>query len=249
MDIDGRLEIIKLYAENSVKAGDGMVTLSALEYCLKKLEAAQRRINELEADPIGVMQWPALRDDLTAKLYTAEERIREIEADLGKIQEKIAVSATTNGAPLNKAIMIAAEAHAGQVDKGGQPYIFHPLRLMMQMDNDEERIVAVLHDVIEDDRSGRWTLAALQSDLFATLPAAPLARIMSALDALTHRRGEEYASYIARVQKNALATKIKLSDLRDNMDLSRIPVEKQTEKDQQRWVKYAKALETLLDRE
>lgn len=156
--------------------------------------------------------------------------------------------------PLSKAIMIAAEAHAGQVDKGGQPYILHPLRLMMQMNNDEERIVAVLHDVIEDDRSGRWTLAAIESNLCGYFtcpldmvrPAVSLSRIVDALDALTHRKGEDYDSYIARVRGNALATKIKRCDLQDNMDLSRIPVEKQTEKDQQRWVKYAKALETFL---
>lgn len=113
---------------------------------------------------------------------------------------------------LNKAIDIANHAHAGQFDKGGKPYILHPLRVMMAMDGDDERIVAVLHDVVEDSC---WLLEAL-------IEQGLRPDLAEAVDALTHRDGEPYmASYIERVAANPLARKVKLADLADNLSPSR----------------------------
>lgn len=138
--------------------------------------------------------------------------------------------------PLKRAIQIAAEAHAGQVDKGGKPYILHPLRVMLAMTTDEERIVAVLHDALED---GPWPIEiALKHAQFS--PA-----VMVALDALTKRPKEAYADFIARVKLNPLATRVKLADMRDNSDLSRIP--NPTEKDRARRAKYQRYIAELDD--
>jgi len=140
-------------------------------------------------------------------------------------------------ATIERAIQIAAEAHAGQVDKGGAPYILHPLRVMMAMETEEERIVAVLHDALED---GPWTVGiALKHEKFA--PA-----IMGALFALTKRPKEAYGDFIARVAENPLATRVKLADMHDNMDLTRIP--NPTDKDRARVEKYARHISVLLTR-
>jgi (p)ppGpp synthase/HD superfamily hydrolase len=137
-------------------------------------------------------------------------------------------------ATLERAIQIAAEAHAGQVDKGGAPYVLHPLRVMMAMETDEERIVAVLHDVIED--CPRWPEARLYVEGFS-------ADVLEALDALTRHQGETYDQFVARVKLNPLAARVKLSDLRDNMLITRIP--KPNDGDRRRAMKYARAYEFL----
>ncbi len=113
---------------------------------------------------------------------------------------------------LERAILIAAEAHAGQVDKAGAPYILHPLRLMLQMENTEDRIVAVLHDVVEDTD---WTLERLRKEGF------PQSTI-EAIDSVTWRKHEDYEDFILRAAKNPIGRRVKLADLRDNCDLSRI---------------------------
>jgi len=114
---------------------------------------------------------------------------------------------------IDKALAIAADAHAGQVDKGGQPYILHPLRVMAQMDTTAERVVALLHDVVEDTS---WTLDAIN------VLGLSLAQ-RTALDALTRRPGAEpYAGYLCRINtEGAMAMKVKIADLKDNLDLSR----------------------------
>lgn len=134
---------------------------------------------------------------------------------------------------LAKAIMVAAEMHEGQFDKGGQPYILHPLRLLLKAQDDESRIVAVLHDVIEDSC---YTFLDLKLDEFSK-------EVINAIDCLTHREGESYEDYIQRIKLNQLATKVKLLDLEDNSDLSRIP--NYTEKDIKRAEKYQKAYKDL----
>lgn len=115
--------------------------------------------------------------------------------------------------PLNDAIAIAAEAHDGQTDKAGQPYILHPLRVMGAMKTEPDRVVAVLHDVVEDSRD--WQL----SDLADFGPD-----IVEALDALTRRDGEDYFHYIERLSKNPRAVRVKLADLADNLDKSRLTI-------------------------
>lgn len=136
---------------------------------------------------------------------------------------------------LEKAILIATIAHKGQLDKGGSPYILHPLRLMFAMHNETEKICAVLHDVIEDTEI---TLDYLRNEGFSE-------EVLSALDALTRRSNETYDEFIRRIIKNKIASNIKLADLSDNMDLSRIS--NPTQKDYDRIEKYRRASNLILD--
>ena len=136
-------------------------------------------------------------------------------------------------ATLERAIAVTAMAHEGQVDKAGMPYVLHPLRMMLSVDTPEARMAAVLHDVVEDTAV---TLEQLRSEGF---PEA----VIEAVEALTKRDGEDYEAFIRRVAPNPIARKVKLADLRDNSDLSRIA--EPTEKDRARLEKYRRAIETL----
>ena len=127
---------------------------------------------------------------------------------------------------LEQAISIASLAHAGQLDKGGEPYILHPLRVMMKLKDEKQRIVAVLHDVIED------TKVTIQ-DLLDQGLDCDLANIVLIL---TRRKDENYDEYINRICYDELAMRVKLADLNDNMDMSRIDI--LTKKDYQRLAKY-----------
>jgi (p)ppGpp synthase/HD superfamily hydrolase len=135
---------------------------------------------------------------------------------------------------LERAIQIAVQAHMGQKDKGGEPYILHPLRVMFKMHTDLERIVAVLHDVVEDSE---WTLDHLRDEGFPD-------QVLAAVDCLTRRSNEPYEDFIERVQVNALARTVKIADLQDNLDASRLP--ELTDKDIERIRKYQKALTVLI---
>ncbi|MCY9667305.1 GTP pyrophosphokinase [Paenibacillus alginolyticus] len=134
---------------------------------------------------------------------------------------------------LTKAILIAAKAHDGQTDKGGNPYILHPARLATKTSSEEEAIVAILHDVVEDSDI---TLFDIKNTGFSI-------DIIEALDCLTKRADESYEGFINRIKLNPLATKVKLLDLEDNIDISRIP--NPTDKDYARIDKYKKALAEL----
>lgn len=136
---------------------------------------------------------------------------------------------------LNKAIEIATRAHAGQVDKAGESYILHPLRVMLTRGTELERICAVLHDVIEDTDI---TFDDLHNEGFPE-------DVITVLDCLTKRDGEDYDAFIDRVLKNETACRVKLADLCDNMNLTRI--QNPTEKDKERLQKYNKASERILD--
>ncbi len=136
---------------------------------------------------------------------------------------------------LERAIHLASEHHAGQVDKAGHPYILHPLRVMLQVKTVDERIVAVLHDTIEDTA---LTLEDLQREGFPS-------RVIDAIQCLTKHPGEPYAQFIERVKANPLARQVKQADIRDNMDLSRLP--SVSEKDLERMKKYHAALKDLMD--
>jgi (p)ppGpp synthase/HD superfamily hydrolase len=137
---------------------------------------------------------------------------------------------------MDAAIAIAAKAHEGQVDKGGAPYILHPLRVMLRVDTNEERIVAVLHDVVEDCEG--WSFEQLKAEEFS-------AKVIEALKALTKREeGEpDYEAYVQRAAANPIAIRVKLADLEDNCNLSRIAFP--TEGDIQRIAKYRRAIEIL----
>jgi (p)ppGpp synthase/HD superfamily hydrolase len=136
-------------------------------------------------------------------------------------------------ANLAHAIALAAKAHEGQRDKAGAPYVLHPLRVMFQLSTDEERIAAVLHDVVEDTP---WTLDGLRAEGFSE-------NVVNAVDALTRREDEDYEVFVRRAAENPLARRVKIADLRDNLDLSRIA--NPTERDRKRVEKYERALAIL----
>ncbi len=137
-------------------------------------------------------------------------------------------------ATLERAITLAAEAHAGQVDKAGQPYILHPLRVMLRVRTDEERIAAMLHDVVEDTHV---TLEALAQEGFSQA-------ILTAVAALTKLPGETRLEAASRVAVDSVARTVKLADNAENMDLSRI--ENPTEKDFARLKEYESVRALLL---
>lgn len=134
---------------------------------------------------------------------------------------------------LAKAIRIAATVHEAQVDKGLRPYILHSLRVMFAQSDDTARICAVLHDVVED--SG-VSIDDLRAEGFAE-------EVLSTLATLTKRKGEAYEDYIGRVLESELACRVKLADLQDNMDLSRIA--NPTEDNYRNLEKYKRAEERL----
>lgn len=134
---------------------------------------------------------------------------------------------------LEQAIVVAIKAHAGQVDKAGQPYILHPLRLMFKFGTEVEMIVAVMHDVIEDSD---FTQDDLKKMGFSET-------VVEAIDCLSKRSDENYDNFILRVSQNDLARKIKIEDIKDNLDITRL--NKVTGKDLQRIEKYHQALKLL----
>jgi GTP diphosphokinase / guanosine-3',5'-bis(diphosphate) 3'-diphosphatase len=113
---------------------------------------------------------------------------------------------------IERAIEIAARAHAGQVDKAGQPYILHPLRVMLAVKGQHERMAAVLHDVVEDTAI---TIDNLRSEGFPE-------EVLNAILALTKTKGETRLAAAARAAADPIARTVKLADVADNMDLSRI---------------------------
>lgn len=115
---------------------------------------------------------------------------------------------------IEKALKIAVDAHSGQIDKGGMPYILHPIRVMMMGKNENEMICGVLHDVVEDSNV---TLDDLRAEGFSN-------DILDALNLLTKHKGIDYDSYINGIVSNNLAARVKLNDIRDNMDVSRLQV-------------------------
>lgn len=136
---------------------------------------------------------------------------------------------------LQKAIQIATEAHKGQLDKSGKEYIGHPLRVMEMGKTQEEKIVGVLHDVVEDTP---WTFEMLEAEGFTP-------EIIAALRCVTKTsENENYDDFIERVKKNPLAVAVKINDLTDNMDIRRLPY--LSDKDVKRLKKYLKAYKKLI---
>lgn len=136
---------------------------------------------------------------------------------------------------LTRAIEIATEAHKEQFDKAGNEYICHPLRVMEMGKTEEEKIVGVLHDVVEDTD---WTFEKLEAEGFAP-------EIIAALKCVTKlSENENYDAFIERVRKNPLATAVKINDLIDNMDIRRLPY--LSDKDIKRLKKYLKAYKKLI---
>lgn len=132
---------------------------------------------------------------------------------------------------LEKCIEFAKKAHKGQKDKGGNDYILHPLRLMEAVERTDEKITAILHDILEDTcytAEDLWRLLNLPDE------------IIDALKLLTRRRGDNYMDYIKKLSRNPLAVAVKAADLRDNMNLERLS--KVTKQDLKRCEKYREAL-------
>lgn len=113
---------------------------------------------------------------------------------------------------LEKAIMLATAAHMGQKDKLGEDYILHPLTVMQSMKTEGEKIVAVLHDIVEDTNV---TLADLKEEGFSE-------EILAAIDCITYREREEYLEYLNRVKQNEIAFNVKLADIKHNMSPERL---------------------------
>ena len=135
---------------------------------------------------------------------------------------------------LKRAIEIATEAHQGQFDKAGRDYIGHPLRVMEMGKTEDEKIVGVLHDVIEDTD---WTFERLKAEGFSQ-------EVINALRCVTKTsENENYDEFIDRVKKNPLAASVKINDLTDNMDIRRLPY--LSDKDVKRLKKYLKAYKRL----
>lgn len=133
------------------------------------------------------------------------------------------------------AARIAATAHEGQTDKAGEAYILHPLRLMAKAETDDAKIVALLHDVVEDSKT---TLEDLRNEGFPP-------EIVAAIDALTHRENEKYEDAITRALADPLAARVKKLDLEDNMTMMRL--KELTDKDWERLKKYHVAYRRILD--
>lgn len=132
-----------------------------------------------------------------------------------------------------KAMNLAYTAHHGQFDKGGVPYIFHPIHLAEEMDDEVSTCVALLHDTVEDT-------AVTLEELASIFPR----EIVEAVDLLTHRDGVEYFDYVRSIRENPVAVKVKLADLRHNGDPKRISNQGNAEK---RREKYAKAWKILTE--
>jgi (p)ppGpp synthase/HD superfamily hydrolase len=132
---------------------------------------------------------------------------------------------------LQRAIEIAVEAHRGQVDKAGNLYVLHPLRVMMSLDTEDEKIVGVLHDVVEDCEGWTWDrlrskgfsdkiIDALQSVSKAPEEEAEFKRLKKAGSEESVR--DHYFAFIKRAAANEIGRKVKAADITDNLDISRI---------------------------
>ena len=137
----------------------------------------------------------------------------------------------------NRAMKLAYEAHQGQYDKSGLPYVFHPFHLAEQMDTEETVTVALLHDVVEDTD---YTLTDLRNMGFPD-------SVMEALALMTHDPAVPYMEYVKQIKNNDIARPVKLADLTHNSDLSRLPAV--TEKDLERVEKYRNAIKLLMQGE
>ncbi len=130
------------------------------------------------------------------------------------------------------AFIIALKAHKGQVDKAGKRYIFHPLNVMFYVKGYKEKVVALLHDTVEDSEYTLYDLRKYFSE-----------DVVQAVDLLTKKNGLDYKEYLRLIKENEIARKVKLSDLRHNMDLKRL--KNVTQKDLERLEKYKWSKEYL----
>ena len=133
------------------------------------------------------------------------------------------------------ALELAVEKHKNQTDKAGNPYILHPLHVMENVNSKEGKIVAILHDIIED--------TDITEDYLLKIGLSK--RIVDAVVALTRSEDMDYQEYIKNLSSNSLAKEVKLADLEHNMDLKRLPTLE--EKDLERNRKYQIAYHYLIN--
>ena len=131
---------------------------------------------------------------------------------------------------IEDAIALAVDAHRGQVDRAGQPYILHPLRVMYRLEGEVEQMVGVLHDVVED--------SALTFEDLRRMGYSET--VLAALDGVTRREHETYDEFVTRSLAHPLSRRVKLADLADNMDVRRFSGDL-TEKDLARLNRYRRA--------
>lgn len=137
------------------------------------------------------------------------ERSETCQCDCEKPCEEAAVD--LGDILLYRVLAFAAQVHIDQFDKLGEPYIAHVARVVAKVDLPEEKLVAALHDVLEDSKFSSEDLVELN------LPD----EVIEALVAMTREEGEKYADYLARIKKNSLALRVKLADIEDNTDPKR----------------------------
>ena len=135
----------------------------------------------------------------------------------------------------DKALQIAIRAHKGQKDKAGHDYILHPIRVSERCDDPRAKIVALLHDTIEDTDV---TADYLREEGFTE-------EIVEAVLAVTRREGEEYNDYVRRAAQNELGRMVKRADLEDNMGIRRLP--ELTDRDVERLRKYLRAWQYIVE--
>jgi hypothetical protein len=192
-----------------------------------------------ESTLLGVERWEvdegALETLLTRAADLIESLTRPVQGGaVGREETASRDHDPTISVALEKAIYIAVGAHNGQIDKGGAPYIHHVFRVMRAVDGKVEKTVAVLHDLLEDCPD--WDAARLRDEGLSD-------EVVAAVVALTRREGEMYSDFIDRAAKNELARRVKLADLADNSDLTRIRSPSRVDK--LRVEKYARAIATL----
>lgn len=133
---------------------------------------------------------------------------------------------------VDKAISFAAKWHEGQKDTWGDPYILHVLQVMMKMDTEAERIVAVLHDILEDTGCNDKELVEIGIS----------EQMLEAIKCLTKDKDEDYLLMIERIKLNPIARKVKIADLEHNMEIKRLKNRRNLEeKDMNRLKKYLTA--------
>jgi (p)ppGpp synthase/HD superfamily hydrolase len=137
--------------------------------------------------------------------------------------------------PLTRAIILAAAAHAKERGRGGDPKLLHVLRVMLRVDDPEERVAAALHDVVEEEAA---TLSDLQRAGFSR-------RVVRLVDLLTRRGDEDYFDYIRRLCVDPAARRIKLADLADNTEVRR-HLKRRTSKDREKIQRFARARRMIL---
>jgi len=129
---------------------------------------------------------------------------------------------------LSKMLLIATNAHDGQLDKAGKPYILHCLKVMHYLKTEDEELmcIALGHDLCEDTDITFWDL----------MDAEMSNRVIEGIRCMTKQRGESYEEYKAKVKSNADSVRVKMADLRHNSDIRRL--KGVTQKDIERTVRY-----------